>query len=122
MSSKTDGLSIPTPILAPIPVYNGAGLLTLPPTSSPATSCYTRGICLSAGVTVFNWHRIRNNIVAAGLSSDAAKMDVEKIKNDISLTVATYYLQVLLSYQQIAIARTQMQQTLSQLDVVKKKE
>ncbi len=42
------------------------------------------GTVLNAGVTVFNWHRIRNNIISADLTFDAAKMDVEKIKNDIS--------------------------------------
>jgi outer membrane protein len=96
---------------------------SIDPTTNQFTSnqLLYQGYNLSAGVTVFNWHRIRNNIMAAGFSSDAAKMDVEKIKNDISLTVATYYLQVLLSYQQIAIAKTQMQQTLSQLDVVRKR-
>jgi outer membrane protein len=96
---------------------------SIDPTTNQFTSnqLLYQGYSLSAGITVFNWHRIRNNIVAADLSYDAAKMDVEKIKNDISLTVATYYLQVLLSYQQIAIAKTQMQQTLSQLEVVRKR-
>lgn len=96
---------------------------SIDPTTNQFTSnqLLYQGYSLSAGVTVFNWHRIRNNIVAADLSTDAAKMDVEKIRNDISLTVATYYLQVLLSYQQIEIARTQMHQTLSQLDVVRKR-
>ena len=96
---------------------------SIDPTTNQFTSnqLLYQGYGLNAGVTVFNWHRIRNSIVAADFNSDAARMDVEKIKNDISLTVATYYLQVLLSYQQIAIAKTQMQQTLSQLDVVRKR-
>jgi outer membrane protein len=96
---------------------------SIDPTTNQFTSnqLLYQGYSLSAGITVFNWHRIRNNIIAADLNSNAAKMDVEKIKNDISLTVATYYLQVLLSYQQIAIAKNQLQQTLSQLDVVRKK-
>ncbi|MBO9200251.1 MULTISPECIES: TolC family protein [Niastella] len=76
---------------------------------------------LQAGITVFNWHRIRNNIIAADLSSDAAHMDVEKTKNDISLNVATYYLQVLLSRQQIQIASVQMNQTKEQWEVAKKR-
>jgi outer membrane protein len=86
---------------------------SIDPTTNQFTSnqLLYQGYSLNAGVTVFNWHRIRNNIIAADLSSDAAKMDVEKIRNDISLTVATYYLQVLLSYQQ----------TWSQYEVVQKK-
>lgn len=96
---------------------------SIDPTTNQFTSnqLLYQGYSLSAGITVFNWHRIRNNIISADLSSDAARMDVEKIRNDISLTVATYYLQVLLSYQQIAIAKTQMEQTLSQLGVMQKK-
>ena len=76
---------------------------------------------LQAGVTVFNWHRIRNNIIAADLTTDAAKMDIEKTKNDIALNVATYYLQVLLSRQQILITSVQMQQTKEQWEVAKKR-
>ncbi|MCS3801661.1 TolC family protein [Niastella sp. OAS944] len=96
---------------------------SIDPTTNQFTSnqLLYQGYSLNAGITVFNWHRIRNNIIAADLNSDAAKMDVDKIKNDISLTVATYYLQVLLAYQQIIIAEQQMKLTLSQLDVVRKK-
>src|SRR5690242_15961433 len=77
---------------------------SIDPTTNQFTSnqLLYQGYNLSAGITVFNWHRIRNNIIAADLNSDAAKLDVEKIRNDISLTVATYYLQVLLSYQHTA--------------------
>lgn len=96
---------------------------SIDPTTNQFTSnqLLYQGYSLNAGITVFNWHRIRNNIIAADFSSDAARMDVEKIKNDISLTVATYYLQVLLAYQQIAVANTQLQQTRSQMLVVRKK-
>lgn len=96
---------------------------SIDPTTNQFTSnqLLYQGYSLNAGITVFNWHRIRNNIIAADLNSDAAKMDVDKIKNDISLTVATYYLQVLLSYQQIEIAKTQLGQTMSQMQVVRKK-
>jgi outer membrane protein len=96
---------------------------SIDPTTNQFTSnqLLYQGYSLNAGVTVFNWHRIRNNIIAADLNSDAARMDVEKIKNDISLTVATYYLQVLLSYQQIKVAEKQMQQTLSQVEVAQKR-
>lgn len=93
----------------------------------PTTNLYTSNellyntYSLSAGVTVFNWHRIRNNIISADLTTDAAKMDVEKTKNDVALNVATYYLQVLLSRQQIQIASVQMNQTKEQWEVAKKR-
>lgn len=93
----------------------------------PTTNLYTSNellyntYSLNAGVTVFNWHRIRNNIMAADLNTDAAKMDIEKTKNDVALNVATYYLQVLLSRQQIQITSVQMGQTKEQWEVAKKR-
>ena len=93
----------------------------------PSTNQFTTNQLLSqsysfsAGVTVFNWHRIRNNIIAADLNADAARTDVEKIKNDIALNVATAYLQVLLSRKQIDITKLQMHQTLTQLQVASKR-
>jgi outer membrane protein len=95
----------------------------LDPTTNTFTSNEILGqnYGLNAGITVFNWHRIRNNIIAADLNTDAAKMDIEKVKNDIALNVATYYLQVLLSRQQIQITSVQMQQTKEQWEVAKKR-
>ena len=83
---------------------------SIDPTTNQFTSnqLLYQGYSLNASIVVFNWHRIRNNIVSADLTTDAAKMDLEKIKNDIALNVATYYLQVLLSKQQILIATLQM--------------
>ncbi len=75
----------------------------------------------SAGVTVFNWNRIKNNILASRYARDAANMDVEKGRNDVALNVATYYLQVLLARQQLEIARVQMVQTRSQITFTRKK-
>lgn len=76
---------------------------------------------VNAGITVFNWNRIKNNILASRYANDAAHMDVEKAKNDVALNVATYYLQVLLARQQMDIARVQMEQTQSQILFTRKK-
>ncbi|WP_205508633.1 TolC family protein [Longitalea arenae] len=96
---------------------------SIDPTTNQFTSnqLLYQGYNFSAGVTVFNWHRIKNNIISASLNTDAAKMDVERIKNEVSLNVATYYLQVLLARQQIKIASVQMQQTKDQLEVARKR-
>ena len=76
---------------------------------------------VSAGVTVFNWNRIKNNILSSRFLKDAAHMDVEKSKNDVALNVATYYLQVLLARQQLEITQVAMHQTKSQIDFTRKK-
>lgn len=70
---------------------------------------------LSADIVVFNWHRVKNSLVAAKLDYKAAEAGVEKAKNDIALSVATSFLQALLNIEQIGIAEIQFQQTKSQL-------
>lgn len=74
-----------------------------------------------AGITVFNWNRIKNNILATRHLNEAAHMDVEKSRNDVALNVATYYLQVLLARQQVDIARVAMEQTKSQINFTRKR-
>jgi len=93
----------------------------------PTTNSFTtnqllfQSFNLNAGATVYNWGRIKNTILASRYSRDAYVMDVEKARNDVALNVATYYLQVLLARQQMDIARVQMGQTLTQLQVTRKK-
>jgi outer membrane protein len=96
---------------------------SIDPTTNQFTSnqLLYQGFNMSAGIAVFNWHRIRNNIIASHYEADAYKTDVEKVKNDVSLNVATYYLQVLLARQQVEITRVQMHQTSSQLEFTRKK-
>jgi outer membrane protein len=96
---------------------------SIDPTTNQFTSnsLLYQGFSLSAGVTVFNWHQIRNSIIAADFNASAANVDIDRIKNDVSLNVATYYLQVLLSRQQIKIAQVQMQQTYEQWQTARKK-
>ena len=50
----------------------------------------------------------------------SAKASVEKLKNDLALTVANSYLQVLLAIEQENIARIQVQQDSAQLEIVRK--
>lgn len=73
----------------------------------------------NADITIFNWHRIKNNIRAAQLDSKAAYANVEKVKNDIALSVATQYLQALLNTEQISIVQVQFEQTKNQLQATR---
>jgi outer membrane protein len=74
---------------------------------------------LSTDITIFNWHRVKNNIRAAQTDTKAAFANVEKTKNDIALSVATQYLQALLNTEQVAIAQVQFDQTKSQLQATR---
>jgi outer membrane protein len=93
----------------------------------PTTNSFTtnqllfQSFSFNAGVTVFNWNRIKNNILSSRYANDAARTDVEKAKNDVALNVATYYLQILLALQQMEITKVQMAQTHSQIQFTRKK-
>lgn len=93
----------------------------------PTTNQFTttqllgQGFNFNASITIFNWNRIRNNVISSRYEADAAVQDLEKVKNDIGLSVASYYLQALLSREQVGIARVQMTQTRLQLESTRKK-
>lgn len=76
---------------------------------------------LNTSVTLFNWFNIRNTIAGNQLSAEAAQGDVEKLKNDISLNVASAYLLVLVSQEQANISAVAVQQTLQTLDNTRKR-
>lgn len=78
-------------------------------------------INLNADILIFNWHSVKNRLVAAKLNSQAAQANVEKTKNDIALSIATSFLQALLNKEQIAVAQIQFDQTKSQLDATRRR-
>lgn len=85
------------------------------------TQSLYQNLQLQAGVQVFNYNRINNNIAYANFSAKAALEDVAKAANDASLSVCTYYLQILASKEQLMINQVQIEQTKAQLFVTKKK-
>lgn len=76
---------------------------------------------LQAGVDIFNWHRLKNNVITSQYELQASRADVDKVKNDVALNVATFYLQVLLGRKQADIARVQMQNSRNQMNVTRRK-
>src|SRR5664279_5670505 len=78
------------------------------------------GLNLQSSVTIFNWYSKKNTILANEWSLQAAKAATDKLKNDLALTVANSYLQVLLAREQEEIADVQVKQSVSQLDIVNK--
>jgi outer membrane protein len=75
---------------------------------------------LQANVDLFNWFSKQNNIAVKELNLKATQAGFEKAKNDIALNVALAYLQILLTKEQVNIARIQLSQTDAQLESVKK--
>jgi outer membrane protein len=76
---------------------------------------------LNGGVQIFNAGKLRNNAEASNFSWLASETDKQTISNDISMSVATFYLQVLSAIEQSEITKIQIQQTLEQLNATKKR-
>ena len=70
---------------------------------------------VNGGVQLFNAGRLSNTTSAANYSWIASESDKLAIANDVSLNVATYYLQILSAIEQVEIAKIQIQQTKEQL-------
>jgi len=81
---------------------------------------FTVGLNLQSSVEIFNWFSKKNTILANEWSLQAANAATDKLKDDIGLTVANSYLQVLLADEQKNIADVQVKQSISQLEIVRK--
>lgn len=64
---------------------------------------------LSTGVTLFNGFQLLNSVKQSLIEKEAAGLELEKMKNDISLTIATAYLQVLFNYEYVDIKMAQVE-------------
>ena len=92
-----------------------------PTTFSRITQTYlSAGLQLQTSADIFNFYSKRNTIAANGFELLAADAATDKIKNDIALSAANAYLQVLLSKEQESISILQIQQTQSQLTNTRK--
>jgi outer membrane protein len=81
---------------------------------------FTSGLQLQTSADIFNFYAKRNTIAANNWEFKAAMASSEKIRNDIGLSAANAYLQILLSKEQENIALIQIQQTQAQLTTTKK--
>ena len=75
---------------------------------------------LQTSITLFNWFNIKNQVKAAQASEEAGRLDINRVKNDISLNVVAAYLQLLLSSEQINIAKAQIALSDSQRIITRK--
>lgn len=76
---------------------------------------------LQSGITLFNWFNIKNTILSNQKNAEALQLDIDRLKNDVTLNVAAAYLQLLLAKEQVNIAQTQIDLTKKQLDLTRKK-
>ncbi len=83
-------------------------------------SYLSAGMQLQTSVDIFNWYSKKNAVLANQWDFEAAKANTDKLKNDIALTVANAYLQILLTKEQENIALVQLRQTQAQLNNTQK--
>lgn len=87
-----------------------------PTTFSLVTQSYlSANMQLQSSVDIFNLFSKKNTIAANGFEVEATKVSTDKLKNDIALSVANTYLQILLAKEQQNIADVQLQQSKAQL-------
>ncbi len=92
-----------------------------PTTFTRVTENYlSAGMQLQTSADIFNFFSKRKTIAANQWEFLAAQANVGKIKNDIALSVANTYLQVLLAHEQVNIAAVQIGQTAFQLENTRK--
>jgi len=81
---------------------------------------FTVGFNFQTSAEIFNFFSKRNTILANEWSLEGAKAATEKLRDDIVLSVANAYLQILLAREQQKIADVQVKQSRTQLDIVNK--
>lgn len=71
---------------------------------------------LSINVPIYNGNRINNSIKQSRLDVEASEKDVEDVKNNLALSVAQAYLQVLFAEEALSVSTEQMRISQEQLD------
>lgn len=91
---------------------------TIDPVSNSFVSqdIVTGGLSANSNVTLYQGGILQNTIRQNELNLQASEFDLQKAKNDIGLTVATNFLSVLLSREQLENAKFQLEVTKNQLD------
>ena len=128
LQSKTAELQLKQSKLGQLPNFNFSGGPSYnsgrnqdPTTFSLITQSYlSTNMQLQSSAEIFNWFSKRNTIAANEWQLQAAKANTDKLKNDIALTVANAYLQILLAMEQEKIAGVQLQQSQAQLSNTRK--
>jgi len=80
----------------------------------------TSNLSVNAYVPLFNGFQLRNSIKQQRFNIEAARLDVENIKNDVILNIVSAFVQVLLSEELLQNARLQLQSTQTQADRTQK--
>jgi len=73
------------------------------------------GVNASSNVLLFGWFQQRNTIAKNKFSLNASNADLDQLKDDVSLNVATGYLRAILAKEQIGVSEKQVELSKAQL-------
>jgi outer membrane protein len=96
-------------------VYNNGQTVDMFTNQFASQTVQSDNFYLSSSVVLFNGLQLLNGLKQKQIDFLASKYDLDKIKNDISLTIATAYLQVLYSIELLDIAKNQLEITKQQV-------
>ena len=80
----------------------------------------SNNLFISSQVTLFSGLQLQNTLKQNSLNYLAGKYDVDKMKNDIALNVATAYLNILFAQELLGVAKTQKSITETQVERTQK--
>jgi outer membrane protein len=94
---------------------------TIDPVSNGRISAtnFSSSYSLRSGVTVFNGFRLINSYKSSQLNVLGNQLDLQKIKDDISLNVVNSYLNILFAKENLAVAKVQAEISKEQIEVAK---
>ncbi len=77
------------------------------------------GVNVSTNVLLFGWFQQRNTIARNKYTMQASEADLDQLKNDVSLNVATGYLRALQAKEQVNVSEKQVELSKAQYDQTK---
>ena len=75
-------------------------------------------LSINAGVTIYNGNRINNTIKQSKVDAEAARLDAQDASNNLMLSIASAYLNILMSEEQLANAKSRRKLSDDQLNRV----
>lgn len=90
---------------------------TIDPTTNSfnSQSITSNSLSLSGGIPIYSGGQIKNSITQSRIDMEAIRYDAATAANTLALNIAANYLNVLLAEEQLAIAKTQLDQSRLQL-------
>ena len=121
-SLKEDVVAAKGSFLPNLNASSGANLnfgSTIDPVSNGRISStnFSSSYSLRSGITVFNGFRLLNSYKSAQLGVEKSKLELSKIKDDVSLNVVNSYLNILFAKENLAVAKVQAEISKKQIEV-----